>query len=173
MLTEINIHNVHVVSSGTLLRTVAWEIAPQCRETPLRGEGKGGARMYMSFICHENPIVKHKKITSTHHKIRHLKWVVLVLFCGWEDVRIWGHLKCFLRCVSSLSTGYTSKAQKVPHLSPSWIPLRMCRPWATAVASGLILVELEWQATFISLQIQICKLVKIEASSYFENSEFE
>ena len=73
MLTEINMHNVHVVSLGTLLKTVAWERAPQLRETPQRGEGKGGTRMYMSFICWENPTVRHKKITTVHHKIRHLK----------------------------------------------------------------------------------------------------
>ena len=47
------------------------------------------------------------------------------------------------------------KAQNAPCLSPSWIPLRAHCRWATEVANGLILVELEWQATFFSLQAYV------------------
>ena len=36
-------------------------------------------------------IVKHQKIT-VNHKNRDLKLMILILFCIWEDVRVWAYL---------------------------------------------------------------------------------
>ena len=78
-------------------------------------------------------------------KTRHLKLMILVLFCIWEGAKDWAywnysfdmHLK-YLGPVSCFS--------------PSWIPLRTHRQGVAAVADGLVSGNipylLEWQATF-------------------------
>ena len=59
-----------------------------------------------------------------------------------------GSLKFFVISLNYLDTGI-SKAQNASCISSSHIPLRVHCWWATVVANGLILIELEWQATFL------------------------
>ena len=56
--------------------------------------GKGGARIYKSFIFAGKKIkrraVEHQKITA-NHKNRHIKLMIFALFYVWEDTGIWNH----------------------------------------------------------------------------------
>ena len=50
--------------------------------------GRGGGRIYKSFLLKKKYIVEHQKITANHRN-RHLKLMILVLFYVWEDARVW------------------------------------------------------------------------------------
>ena len=70
---------------GTLLRIVA-KVAPRNCSKEVREEPG-----YMSFCWEKNPAVEHQRlllITHTHTHT-HLELMILVLFCVWEDARIW------------------------------------------------------------------------------------
>ena len=82
------------------------------------------------------------------HKDQISQLMILVLFYIWEDARIWGHWNFSLHMHLNYLGAHISKTQNVS----SWIPFRVCCRSATTVANDLILVELEWQATYFCLQ---------------------
>ena len=47
-------------------------------------------------------------------KNRYLKLMILVLFCGWEDARVWRHLKFFIRYSSQLSKSQYIQSTECP-----------------------------------------------------------
>ena len=75
--------------SGTLLRTIAQETASQ---TALRNCSKEVSEepAYIYNFAGEKKMSNIKRLLLIT-KNGHLKLKILVLFCVWEDARIWGH----------------------------------------------------------------------------------
>lgn len=84
---------------------------------------------------------------------RHLKLMLLVLFYVGEGARIQGHGKFSLDI--HLNSLGASIIQMLPVFLHPEVSLRVHRGvplrWVTAVANGLIFVELEWWTTFFTV----------------------
>ena len=75
-------------------------------------------------------------------KKKHLKLMILVLFCIWKEARIWGHWKFSLDMhLSYLGMG-TQSTECFRFFSVLNSPQVNCH-WVAAVTNGLIFVELE------------------------------
>ena len=76
---------------GTLLRTLAHGTASQRALRNCSIEVREESR-YTGIFAEKNELVTEgQKITTTKNKTRHLKLMILVLFCAKEDVGVWAH----------------------------------------------------------------------------------
>ena len=83
-------HNVKVMSY------ILFEDFTEYYKQPLRKlwgtvpRSKGEARIYRSFCWKQKHVVEHQKMTA-NHKNQTSQVIILVLFCVWEDARVWAH----------------------------------------------------------------------------------
>ena len=104
---------------------------------------KRGARMY-SFCWKTNKhIVEHRKITA-HHKTRHFNVIILMIFCVWEDARVWAYwnhsFNEHLYHLGPVSCFH-------PEFPSACIVGGSCRNWGLG---GGQLCLLKWQAAFLA-----------------------
>ena len=103
--------------------------------------GRGGGRIYKSFLLKKKYIVEHQKITANHRN-RHLKLMILVLFYVWEDARVWDPWSYSF----DMNLNYLGP---VPCFSSPWIPLRV-HSWRGLQWLKDWWWQLKWQVTFFS-----------------------
>ena len=148
-------HNVKVMSY------ILFEDFTEYYKQPLRKlwgtvpRSKGEARIYRSFCWKQKHVVEHQKMTA-NHKNQTSQVIILVLFCVWEDARVWAHwnysfdmhlnylglVSCFLH-PEFPSRGTTELG------GWSWEHTGYSGCWVDA---GNLDCLLDWQATFLCLQ---------------------